>query len=83
MDDRIAIDVLDTCHDALLEFVLRCHADVAQDRAGELGEEALNEVEPGAVLGCKGELEAAGRWRPRYATMPPAARRYRWLRTTS
>ena len=61
MDDRIAIDVLDTGHDALLEFVLRRHADVAQDRAGELGEEALDEVEPGAVLGCEGELEAAGR----------------------
>ena len=59
MDDRIAIDVLDTGHDALLEFVLRCHADVAQDRAGELGEEALDEVEPGAVLGREGELEAA------------------------
>src|SRR5208282_6748644 len=28
-----------------------CDADVAQDRAGELGEEALDEVEPGAVHG--------------------------------
>jgi hypothetical protein len=34
---------------------------VAQDRAGELGEEALDEVEPGAVLGREGELEAARR----------------------
>ena len=34
---------------------------VAQDRASELGEEALDEVEPGAMLGCEGELEAAGR----------------------
>ena len=34
---------------------------MAQDRAGELGEEALDQVEPGAVLGREGELEAAGR----------------------
>src|SRR5712675_2638211 len=34
---------------------------MAQDRAGELGEEALDEVEPGAVLGREGEREAA-RW---------------------
>src|SRR4029077_2035373 len=34
---------------------------MAQDRAGELGEEALDQVEPGAVLGRDGELETAGR----------------------
>ncbi len=61
MDDRMAVDVVDTGHDALLELVLRCHPDVAQDRSGELGEEALDEVEPGAVFGCERELEAAGR----------------------
>ena len=55
----MTIDILDTGHDALLELVLRCHPDVAQDRAGELGEEALDEVEPGAMRGRKGELEAA------------------------
>src|SRR5215207_11241943 len=57
----MAIDVLDTGHDALLELVLGCHPDVAQDRSGELGEETLDEVEPGAVLGCERELETAGR----------------------
>ena len=57
----MAVDVVDTGHDALLELVLRCHPDVAQDRSGELGEEALDEVEPGAVLGCERELETAGR----------------------
>jgi hypothetical protein len=31
---------------------------VAQDRAGELGEEALDEIEPGTMLGCEGEFEA-------------------------
>jgi len=34
---------------------------VAQDRAGELGEKALDEVEPGAVFRREGELEAARR----------------------
>src|SRR5271166_1928297 len=36
-------------------------ADVAQDRAGELGEETLDEIEPGAVLGREGEFESTGR----------------------
>ena len=31
---------------------------MAQDRAGELGEGALDQVEPGAVFGREGELEA-------------------------
>ena len=57
----MAIDVVDTGHDALLRAVLGGDADMAQDRAGELGEEAFNEFEPGAVLGGEGELEAAGR----------------------
>jgi hypothetical protein len=35
---------------------------VAQDRAGD-GEVALDEVEPAAVLGREGELEAASRLR--------------------
>ena len=34
---------------------------MSQDGAGELGEEALDEVEPGAVLGREREVEAAGR----------------------
>ena len=76
VDDGMAIDVVDTGHDALLEFLLRCHADVAQDRAGELGEEALDEVEPGAVLGGEGKLEAAGpvEWRPKLWFLSRCAR---------
>src|SRR5580658_1422487 len=35
---------------------------MAQDGAGELREEALDQVEPGAVLGREGKVEAA--WRP-------------------
>jgi hypothetical protein len=61
VDDRMAIEVLDASHDAFLEFVLRCHPDMAQDRASKLGEEALDQVEPGAVLGRECEVEAAGR----------------------
>src|SRR3982074_1468579 len=57
----MAVDVLDTGHDALPNVVRRGHADVAQYRSGELGEEALDEGEPGAVRGCERELEAAGR----------------------
>src|ERR1700752_5206392 len=34
---------------------------MTQDRAGKLGEEALDEVEPGAVLGRERKLEAACR----------------------
>jgi hypothetical protein len=35
--------------------------DVAQDGADKLRKEALDEIEPGAVLGREGEFEAAGR----------------------
>src|SRR5262249_61940444 len=34
---------------------------MTQDGASELGEEALDQVEPRAVLGGEGELEAGGR----------------------
>ena len=61
MDDGVAIDLVDTSHDALLQLVFRCHPDVTQDRAGELGEEALDEVQPRTMLGREGELEAS-RW---------------------
>ena len=60
MDDGMAINVFDSVHDALLELLLRRYANVAQDRAGKLGEEAFDQVEPGPVCRCEGELEAAG-----------------------
>jgi hypothetical protein len=47
-------------HDAILEFLFGCDADVAQDGASKFGEEALDEVEPGAMLGREGEFEAMG-----------------------
>src|SRR5208337_3235746 len=56
-----AIEVIHGGHDAVLELLFGCDADVAQDRAGELGEEALDEVEPGAVLGREDKFETADR----------------------
>jgi hypothetical protein len=61
VDDGIAIEFIHGGHDAVLKFLFGFDADVAQHRAGELGEEALDEIEPGAVLGCEGEFEAADR----------------------
>ncbi len=46
---------------AVLELLFGCDADMAQHRAGELGEETLDEIKPGAVLGREDEFEAAGR----------------------
>ena len=60
MDDRVSIELVHGGDDALLEFLFRCDSDVAQDGAGKLGKEALDEIEPGAVLGREGEFEAAG-----------------------
>ena len=60
MDDGNAIEFIHGGHDAVLEFLFGCDADVAQHRAGELGEEALDEIEPGAVLGREGEQRPAG-----------------------
>ena len=58
MNDGVLVEEIHGGHDAVLEFLFGCDADVAQDRAGELGEEALDEVEPGAVLGSEGEFKA-------------------------
>ena len=53
MDDRVSVELVHCGDDALLEFLFRCDSDVAQDGAGKLGKEALDEVEPGAALGVK------------------------------
>ncbi len=53
MDDGVSIEVIDGGDDAVLEFLFGCDADMAQHRAGELGEETFDEVKPGAVLGVK------------------------------
>ena len=46
VDDWLAIDVVDEGQQSFLEFVFGVDADVAQDRTRQLGEEALNEIEP-------------------------------------
>ena len=61
MDDGVSIEVIHGGHDAVLEFLFGCDADMAQDRTGELGEEAFDEIEPRAVLGGKDEFEATDR----------------------
>ena len=46
VNDWLAIDVADERHQAFAEFVFGVDADVAQHRTGQLGKEALDEVEP-------------------------------------
>jgi len=61
VNERIFIEVIDGGHQAVLEFLFGRDADVAQDRSGELGKEALDEVEPRAVLWREGEFESPDR----------------------
>src|SRR5215475_8576679 len=61
VNDGFLIEVINTGHDAIPEFLFGFNTDVAQHRASELGEEALDEIEPRAMRGCEGELEAADR----------------------
>ena len=58
MNDGLLVEIVDGGHDAILKFFFGGDADLAQDGAGELGEEALDQIEPGAVLGREGEFEA-------------------------
>ena len=60
MNDWIVVEVIDRGHEALLELLFGGDTDVAQDGGDQLGEEAFDEVEPGAVLGSEGELKPAG-----------------------
>ena len=54
VDDRVLVEVIHGSHDAVLEFLFGCDTDVAQHRACELGEEALDEIEPRTMLGREG-----------------------------
>ena len=56
----MAIDVVDTGHDAVLEFGVRMPPGYGARPSAANLEEALDQVEPGAVLGRERELEAAG-----------------------
>jgi hypothetical protein len=46
VNDGVLVEVVHGGHDAILEFLFGCDADVAKDGAGEFGKEALDEVEP-------------------------------------
>jgi hypothetical protein len=59
VDDRILVEVVDGSDDAVLEFLFRGDADMAQDGAGQLGKEPLDQIEPGAMGRRERELEAA------------------------
>jgi hypothetical protein len=61
VNDRFLVEVLHGGHETILEFLFGFDTDVTQHRASELGEEALDEIEPRAVRGREGELEAADR----------------------
>jgi hypothetical protein len=74
VDDGVPIEVIHGGDDAVLEFLFGCDADMAQDRSGELGEEAFDEIEPRAVLGGKGEFEATDRWSASQALVLRCAR---------
>ena len=58
MNDGLLIEIVHGSHDPILEFLFGRGADVAEDGAGKFREEALDEVEPGAVLGSEGEFKA-------------------------
>jgi hypothetical protein len=57
VNDGIAVEIIHGGDELVLEFLLGCNADLAQDGAGEIGKEALDDIEPGAVLGCEGEFK--------------------------
>ena len=58
MNDGLLIKIIYGGHEAILEFLFGCDADMTQDGAGEFREEALDEIEPGAMGGGEGEFEA-------------------------
>jgi hypothetical protein len=68
VDDGSLVDVIDGGQDALREFLFGDDAYVAQHGARELGEEALDEVQPRAMLRIRISFDAmlvrasANRW---------------------
>src|SRR6516164_9308292 len=58
VNDGLSIEEVHCGHDAILEFLFGCDANVAQDGARELRKETFDEVEPGAMGWREGEFEA-------------------------
>ena len=59
MGNGLAIEVVEVRDDLLFEFGFRSHPDAMQDGARHLREEALDQVEPRAMLWREHEAEAA------------------------
>ena len=59
VNHRMLVDIIHGSHDAILEFVFARDANVTQDRAGQLGKEPIDNVQPRTVLGYEGEFEAS------------------------
>ena len=57
----VAVEIMDELHDALFQLVFRADADVTEHGAGGFGEEPLDGIEPGAVLGGEHEPKASFR----------------------
>ena len=58
MNDGVLVEVIHGGHEPILEFLLGDNANVAQHGARKFGKEALDEVEPGAVLRRKDKFKA-------------------------
>jgi len=57
----VSVEVIHGGEKALLELPLGRDMDMAQHRTGELGGESLDDVQPGAMLGSKSEVEPVDR----------------------
>jgi hypothetical protein len=58
VNDGVLVEVFHGGHEPILEFLLGGNANVAQHRARKFGKEALDEVEPGAVLRREDKFKA-------------------------
>ena len=57
MNDRPFVEMVHGGHDAILKLLFGGDANMTQDRAGELGEKALDQVEPRGGLGQGYKME--------------------------
>src|SRR5271169_7054874 len=59
MDDGFSVEVIEVSEDPCFEFFLGCDADAAKHGSCHFGEEALHQIEPGAMFRSKYKGEAA------------------------
>ena len=62
MNDRIAVEKIHGGHEAILELLPGGDANVPQDGTGEFRKEALDEIEPRAVIGVKVNSKRCTGW---------------------